>query len=35
MLISFQRVVDGVRADNLTIVIMEALQKGRALVMLL
>jgi hypothetical protein len=29
VLISFQRVVDGTRADNLIIVIMEALQKGR------
>jgi len=29
MLISFQRVVDGTRVDNLTIIIMEALQKGR------
>jgi hypothetical protein len=27
-LISFQRVVDGTRVNNLTIVIMEALQKG-------
>jgi hypothetical protein len=31
MLISLQRVVDGVGANNLTIVIMEALQKGRGL----
>jgi hypothetical protein len=31
MLISLQRVIDGVGANNLTIVIMEALQKGGGL----
>ncbi len=35
MLIFLQRVVDGTRVDNLTIVIMKALQKGRGLSMLL
>jgi len=31
MLIFFQRFVDGAGVDNLTIVIMEPLQKGRGL----
>jgi hypothetical protein len=35
MLNSFPRVVDGIGVDNLTIVIMEALQKGGGLSMFL